>query len=277
MNVVKKVASVVALILSVLFLLVFLAGTVGVWIVRSDAIQIGNEVAAAVDNILVEGQALADRVSSRVDVTQGRISTGVGLIEAAGTKAEQTPIVLNLVQQLLDKDLTPAVEGIKDSVGTLRDAVGVASQTVSLMQRLPGSRDSEVLAGADEAIQKLQAVDQRLQDANQAARDAKSNTIGNITDTLVAPLNSVGAALTDVQTAVQEVNNRLVQAQARVQEIHNTYNMAVTGIALGMTIVFLWLALSQVALFIWAYRGLTGRDLLARKPKKEEPALAPVA
>lgn len=276
MNVIKKIASVVALILSVLFLLVFLAGTVGAWVVRSDAIQIGNEVVAAVDNILVEGQSLADRVSSRVDVAQGRISTGVGLIQAAGSKAEQTPIVLNLVQQLLDKDLTPAVEGIKDSVGTLRDAVGVASQTVSLMKRLPGSRDSEILTGADEAIQKLQAVDQRLQDANQAARDAKSNTIGNITDTLIAPLNSVGTALTDVQTAVQEVNARLVQAQARVQEIHNTYNMAVTGIALGMTILFLWLALSQVALFIWAYRGLTGRDLLARKAK--EPAvLAPVA
>jgi len=264
----RKVAGVIGMVLSVLFFLGFLAGIAGAWVVRGQVLQLGSDVAAIGTQSLQRGLTATTRVSTQIDQTQSRLTDGVARVQAAGDKADSSLIVMDA---LLNSDLGPSIERLKELATNLRDTVATADQVISLLQRLPFSgSDNRLLASADAIVTRIQQFDQRLQAAKAALASAKSQAINNTVQALTAQLTNVSSDLQDLQNSVQQLTDRMTQAQARIPVLLDQFNRLVTGGILALTLVFFWMALSQVAVFLYAYRVFTGRDLFARRQATSE-------
>jgi hypothetical protein len=264
MRVAKQIAAVVVMVLSGLLLLGLLAGIVGVWILRSDLIQSGNDLAQLTESSLQRAENGDIVIRAQVDQSQAAVNTVLGSVEAVGNKVEQTSLVLVGAEQLLDKDLTPAVQRMHERANELRDTIAFIDSTLNVMLRLPFNRDNRRLLLADAVIDRLKVVDQRVQEISQAVSNTKSQATNTAENAVTVSLQRADTALGDLNDGLGSLQGRLNDERAQIPALHAQFNQVVSWTAIGLTVGFLWMALAQLALFVHAYGLFTGRDPLAR-------------
>jgi hypothetical protein len=264
MRIAKQIAAVVVMVLSGLLLLGLLAGIVGVWIVRSDLIQSGNDLALLTDNSLQRAENGVIVLRAQADQSQAAVNTALGSVEAVGNKVEQTSLVLVAAEQLLDKDLTPGVQRMHERASELRDTIAFIDSTLNVVLRLPFNRDNRRLLLADAVIDRLKVVDQRVREISQAVSNTKSQATNTAENAVTVALQRADTALGDLNNGLDSLQGRLNDERAQIPALHAQFNQIVSWTAIGLTVGFLWMALAQLALFVHAYGLFTGRDLLAR-------------
>ncbi len=272
MNVVKKVVAVLVMVLSVLLLLVMLAGIGGVWWGQGQLKGAVTSLSTAANTALTSASGAVTQVDTVVQTSQGRVDEAVTNITAAGTKVEESKVALAAAEKLLDTDLTSGLQRVTERVSDLRATISVIDQTVSLMQRLPGGRDNQLLTTADAVIAKLKELDQAVQDFRTSVQDAKAQATAAVVEKVTTPLNRVSARLGEVSTDLATLNQRIAEEQSALATLTG---QVLTGITLGaivLTLAFLWMALAQLALFVHAWGIFTGRDPLARWHKRKSGA-----
>jgi len=173
--------------------------------------------------------------------------------------------------------LTPGLQQITARGQELRATVQLVDQTMSLMRRLPGGRDSSLIGAVDELIATLRSIDQTVNDTRESIRQAKSQSIDRVVSTLTGPLNRATAALTAITDRLTQADQRLTQGRSDLVALRDRVNNIITWAAIIGTFALLWMALAQLGLFLHAWGVLTGRDPLARWHRRGQnrPASAP--
>lgn len=270
----KRVLAVIGMILSILLLLGFLGGVIGVWVVRGQVLQTATVVATTGTEALGRAVDTATKLTGQLDQTQARITDGVSRIEAAGAKAEQSLVIM----EALLGDLQPAVDQITQLATNLQSTVAVVDQVVTLLQQLPFMpKDAKLLGTVDSLVEGVKQLGQRVQEAKAALASARAQLIGNTVQTLTTPLNNANGELKGLQDMLKQVTAMLAQFQARIPALLDQFQSTVTWIAVGATVILLWMVLSQAIVFLYCYRLFTGHDLLAGgTSSKSEVSLAPM-
>jgi hypothetical protein len=276
MKVVAKVVSVIVMILSAVLFIAMLAGIFGTWWGRGQAITLVTNVAVLGDQALTRGQELVGEANDYVVAGQGEVKRLTTGIVRAGTKAEEANIVLVAAEAAFDKDLGPGLQRLNERGQELRATVALVDQTLSLARRLPGGRDSELIAAVDELIVTLRTIDQVINEARDSIRQSKSAGIDKLVTTLTAPLQRIGERLTQVNTRLDLADQRLAEGRTELAALRDRVNNLLTWAAVIGTFAFLWMALAQLALFLNAYGIFTGRDPLARWHRRGQAQGAPV-
>jgi hypothetical protein len=276
MKTVAKIVSVLVMVLSAILFIAMLAGIFGAWWARGQAVTLVTNVAAAGDQALARGQELVVQANGYVVTGQSEVQRVTTGIAAAGAKAEETNLVLAAAEAAFDKDLTPGLQRLNERGQELRATVQLVDQTLSLMQRLPGGRDSKLLVAVDELITTLGEIDRAIKDAASSIQQAKSAGIDRLVTTLTAPLDRVNTALTAVSDRLTLSNQRFEQGRADLVALRDQVNSVITWAAVIGTFALLWMALAQAGLFLHAYGVFTGRDPLARWHRCGEQRNAPV-
>lgn len=269
MKVLKKATAVVVMLLSALLMVVMLAGIYGAWWGQGQAHGAVTEAAAAIDGALKSSQTAVDRANTVVVTAQGRVDQASATITAAGTRVEDTNLALAAAERLLDQDLTPMVEQITQGASDVRDTLTLAESSIRLMRIVPGGRDNRLLNLADEAILKIRNVDQAVQDVRTSISDAKSRVTAEAVGRLTTPLGNVSGRIGQVSADLLNLNQRIDGRRADVIILRDQMLLGITVAAIVLTLAFLWLAFSQVGLFVHAYGVFTGRDPLARWHKAQ--------
>ena len=274
MKIVKKAAAIIVMILSAVLLLAMLAGVVGVWWGQDQVKGVVTDVSTTASNALGRVKGASEQVNTVVGLSQGRVDQMVTNITAAGTKVEETKLALVAAEQLLDTDLTPTIERVTERVSDLRDTIAMIDKTISLLSRLPGGGDNELLTVADSVIEKIKAADQAVQDFRTSVQDAKSQATAEAVNKLTTPLNRVSTGLGTLSSDLTTLGQRIDAEQAALAALTSRVFTAITLAAIVLTLAFLWMALAQVALFLHAYGLFTGRDPLARWHKGKDQGTA---
>jgi hypothetical protein len=264
MKIVKKVFAVIVMVFSALLLLAMLAGVAGAWWGQGQLKGIVVDLSTAANNALERTQAAAGQINTLVVNSQDRVDESVANIQNAGTTVEQTNLVLAAAEKLLDTDLTPAVERVNERASDVRDTIALVDQTISLWRRLPGARDNQLLATADELMGKVKALQQDLADFRSNVQSTKSQVTTEAVNKLTSPLNRVSTALGTVSTDLAAFGQRIDAEQAQLAALTQQVLTLITVGAIVLTLAFLWMALAQLGLFVHAYGIFTGRDPLAR-------------
>ncbi len=277
MQVVKKVAAVLVMILSALLLIVMLAGIAGAWWGQGQLRGLVTEVAATLDATLERSQNAVNQIDKLVVAAQGRVDVASTNVTKAGTKIEETNLALVALEKLLDQDLSPTVEQITQRASDTRDTLTLAESTIRLMSLVPGSSDNKLLNLANEVIQKIRALDQAIQDARASIQGAKSQATADVVGKLTTPLGKVSEALGGVSADLAATSQRIDERQSQLAALADRVRLVITLLAVGFTLGLLWMALAQLALFVHAYGIFTGRDPLARWHKGKAQAVNPEA
>jgi hypothetical protein len=275
----SKVVSVLVMIISALLVIVMLAGIYGVWWGNSQLRGIVTDVVTLADGTLERAQTVVGEVNDRVVRSQGRLDGVATLITKAGATVEQTNLAVVAAEELLDRDLTPAMEQLAERVTGLRDTIAMLDRTVSLWQLSPRSGDSKVLSTVDAVIGKFTTLDQTLTETRASIKAAKTQATETVVSTLTDPINRVTDRLGAVSGNLTELAQAIDAQQAELLVLRDRLHRLITLLAIVFTLAFLWMALAQLGLFVHAYGVFTGRDPLARwhGAKNADASVAPVA
>jgi hypothetical protein len=274
MQTARKITSVIVMVLSILLLVVMLAGAIGIWFVRAPAIQLVTDVSTTADNIATRALEILVVVDTTIARGQATLDEAVSAVEAGGEQINQTSLALVALERLFDTDLDPAIERLTTLVSDVRSTVTLLHGSVRLVQLIPSNRDRKLIDTADQLLTQIKQVGQSVADARQAVKDAKASAVNRAVTTVTDPLTRASERLSTTSGNLSALQTTIAEEQARLRVLTQ---QIITGITLAVIVLclgFLWAAFAQVALFVHAYGVYTGRDPLARWHDRKPEAQA---
>ena len=265
----KRVLGIIVIVISVIVLVVSLGGVVGTWVVRADVARVVGEVVTQADTVLQLAQDGVGRVNDRLDQTRSNISTIDTTINTLGDKAEENNVILLAIDQIVGTSLSPAVDNLSQTAKDLYDKVVAVNSKVETLSRVPPFRGKgDILDKVSVVLNGVIEASQNLNNFRQAVSDAKSSVTQRTVAVLTAPLTRLDNTLQSIQTAASGVQKTLSDVQASLTTFQSTVIFWLNVESIVMTLLLLWIALSQYSLILhgWAMFKGNGKD--------ESPALS---
>jgi phage shock protein A len=261
-------------LLSILGLLLCLAGIVGVWMVKERVEAVGNAICAAADESLVFVDAKIDRVKEELDKSRQRVS-GISKLaerlrdEKADARKEAEPLLQSLNEVF--EQLKAAESWLESSLAAAQGVSRVSQAVVSSQYAAAheGSTGVEIAQRVQEASEKvaealatLQVVRREivhLRDTGKLVREVAARVIARVAD-LDGRLATISARLEKFDTKVANTKASIGNLQRRIH-----WWIAVTAVAI--TVLSAWFGISQIGMMCHGYRTAIPRRLsLSNQP-----------
>jgi chromosome segregation ATPase len=272
MRILKRIAAVVVMVISVLVLVLGLAGIAGTWMVRSRLDDgLGRIVTAAGAEAAGARQEL-----DRLDAALTQASTQIAAVEeeaqALGTDLDQNRPLLTALTDKLGVDLAPLAARAREMMDTIRETVAAVNSIVETINALPFvSKPVPELEKLNSLAAEIDSFEAEVQNLRLTIEQRRSEIIAGSVSIVTTPAARIRGGLGRAQATVSGYSQRLGTLQENLSALRATVGQWLTWLAAILTLTLLWLALSQVALFVLGWRALRGLDLLPRRRKAEAP------
>ena len=250
-------------LLSVVALLLCLAGIVGVWMVKSRVKAIGNAAFSAADDSLVFVDAKLDRVKEALDKSRQRvgwISKAAERLrdETADARKESEPLI-----QALDEvfQQLKAAESLLDSCHAVASGVSKVSEAVVSAEYAASHEESAGIAIAKrmqelselvtEVLATLQVVRQELVDLRDTGKLARKVVV-----TVVAHVADLDGKLAKLSARLEKFDNKVTQTKASVDAVHQRLRWWIRIAAVALTALMAWFGISQIGMIRCGWRCL---------------------
>ena len=272
MGILKRIAAVVIMVTSVLVLVLGLAGIAGTWMVRSRLDDgLGRIITAA------EAEAGgAQQELDRLDAALAQASTQVAAVEqgvqALGTDLEQNKPLLTALTDKLGVDLAPLAARAREMMDTIRETVAAVNSIAETINALPFvSKPIPELEKLNTLTEEIDTFEAEVQNLRLTIEQRRSEIIAGSVSIVTTPTARIRGGLDRAQATISGYSQRLGMLQDNLSALGATVGHWLIWLAVILTLILLWLALSQVALFVLGWRALRGQDILPRR-RKEAPA-----
>jgi uncharacterized phage infection (PIP) family protein YhgE len=241
------VVGVIGIVISVLLI-------AAVWVGHAFVNDQITTLAAQVREPLQQAQASTADARTRVQNVQGTLNQITDAVRNGSDSVEQQ--LANRLLVLVDQ-ISPEYQRLRQAYLSIRDAVVSANQLVTTLQRVFPSFPQPNLLPADQLAQ----LDQQLQNFDSNLQQIRADlTAGTLPDNLPGVellrrvsdgVNRADQTLDSVLTLINNLDARIQQMQAQVDQTQAAAQRAVTIIALVLTIGCLYVAALHAALFAY--------------------------
>ena len=260
----KRIGALFLLILSVFFFVASLAGIVTVWIYNGRFTEQALSELGAIEDDLVRSQQNIQSARENLESAQAQIDIFQTAIEAIGLDAIQNTEVLAEVVGKVEGTLTPILDQAAGTVGAFREKFVAFKEALESLNDLPlVNIEIPGVETIDQIAQNVAELQSQILETKQKVQD-----ISTLTQETVETF-STGFA--NWETTIQEslaqldANSAKITAyQARLDNLQNDVPIWLDRVAVILTVIFVWLAFSQVGLFILAWEFYQGEDLLMK-------------
>jgi chromosome segregation ATPase len=260
----KRAVSLTVIILSAVFLIASLAGIILTWSYRQ---KLNDDVLVRLDTIeadLRSAQGDLQTVKTELDAVQVQIDALQAALQALGVDGAASLEAVAALIGRLEGTLTPFITGVAERVEDLRDAVVKLKETIEKLNELPLVNlqipGVEQLEEAATSLENLQSDIEQGGDQISEASQITQDTIDTLTTGFVDLERSAQTLSAALQGYDALITGYLEEIDALQVSLPRWANIA----AISLTVVFVWLGFSQVALFILAWSFYRGEDLLTR-------------
>ena len=269
MSIVRKIVAVIVMIVCVIMFIASLGGVFGAWWANAQANQVVADLAGLATDTVQRAQETTTGINTGLGQAVTAVETISATVQTAGQKLEDNNVIATAVGKALDTDLSPVTDRLPVPAGNLVEAVRTFQATMDRLNRVP------FLGQQSPRMQKLQRVDAALTQVEKVVKSVRDLKAGlaarkevatDMVPQLMAALSDMSSNLSDVRSKLVEVDQALSELNAAVPHIQSKIMSYVTTGAIGATVLFVWLAVSQVSLFLHALAWFKG--------KKEEEASA---
>jgi uncharacterized phage infection (PIP) family protein YhgE len=241
------VVGVIGIVISVLLI-------AAVWVGHAFVNDQITTLAAQVREPLQQAQASTTDARTRVQNVQGTLNQMTDAVRNGSDSVEQqlATRLLSLVDQI-----SPEYQRLRQAYLSIRDAVVAANQLVTTLQRVFPSFPQPNLLPADQLAQ----LDQQLQTFDANLQQIRADlTAGTLPDNLPGVellrrvsdgVNRADQTLDSVLTLINNLDARIQQMQAQVDQTQAAAQRAVTIIAIVLTLGCLYVAALHTALFAY--------------------------
>jgi predicted nucleic acid-binding Zn-ribbon protein len=270
-KVLKRTGGVIIMIISVLVLLISLAGAGGMWFVSAKAQEFTTAVFAPVESGLDTATRALEQVNTRVSTARTRVTDAQQSVAQWGQGTITDGSALQAISDTVRTELQPEIDQVREVADNARDLVTGVNNASVAVNNLFGA-NLPTLTDDVQAIQaRITSLGDRLQELRadlEAMVQGRVEAAASRVNTLLANLDS---GLQDVQSAINEHVGTVQQGQAQVASLKSDISSWITISWVVATIFLLWIAVSQVAMILY------GWSLLRSKPKAVAVSAAPTA
>jgi chromosome segregation ATPase len=275
MRTLKRIAAVVIMVTSVLVVVLGLAGIAGTWMVRAQLDDGLGRIMTAAGAEATGAQQQLDRL----DAALAQASTQIAAVEQEaqdlGTDLDQNRPLLTALTDKLGVDLAPLAVRAQEMMDTIRETVAAVNSIAETINALPFvSKPIPELEKLNTLAEEIDTFEAEVQNLRLTIEQRRSEIIAGGVSIVTVPTARIRGGLDRAQATVSDYSQRLGTFQEDLSALRATLEHWLTWLAVILTLILLWLALSQVAVFVLGWRALWGQDIL---PHRQQQAPAEVA
>jgi chromosome segregation ATPase len=272
MHILRRIAAVVVMVISVLVLVLSLSGIAGTWMVRSRLDDGLGRIVAAAGAEAAGAQQELDRLDAALTQASTQVAAVAQEAQVLGTDVDQNKPLLTALTDKLGVDLAPLAARAREMMDTLRETVAAVNSIVETINALPFvSKPIPELEKLNTLAQEIDSFETEVQNLRLTIEQRRSEIIAGSVSIVTTPAARIGGGLDRAQATVSGYSQGLGTLQENLSTLGSVIEKWLTWLAVILTLLLLWLALSQVALFVLGWRALRGQDILPRR-RKEVPA-----
>ncbi len=262
-NKAKRIIGLILLILSVIFFLVSLAGLIGIWVYNQPLTERALTTIETTSDDL-EGAALAIELSkAELISSQAQIELLQAILETLGINAAEDLNRLADIVSKVEDTLMPVLNSVTSGISTLRDSLLTIKDTLEVINELPLVNIQvpgiEAIEGGANQLETLQNQIEEGGGKIEQLSQTTQNTIDSLT-TGFAKLESSIAVLLDT---LEVYEDKIESAQEQLQYLESNLPTWIDLASIALTVILVWLGISQVGVFILSWSLFKEQDLIA--------------
>jgi hypothetical protein len=280
MSIWKRILALIVMALSVLLAIVCIVGIIGNWYLNRTMTDSVVRVLTGVEQALEVSEDTLGKLDTRLGNARERIDEFERNVERAGENFVENPVLLTALSERLDLGIAPAVLDVLETVQAVREKVVAVQNAVQALNALPFvSVDQNLEEGG--RLQRLSdgaaALTQGVEDVRNGVREAKAEVVGKVMFRIGKGTARLDRGLETIQTAVQGYNTQVSDMLNEVTALKSSLPLWFDLASIGLTLVLLWIILSQVVTFVYGLSIYRNENLFARwiPAPEEEPAELP--
>jgi hypothetical protein len=262
----KRILAAIVMVISILVLVLNLAGIVGTWMIRAQlANGLGHLATVAGTQVTTVKQGL-DRLDTTLIRARDRVVAVEQDVQAFGTNLEENKVLLTAISDAIGIELSPLVDSAREITTSVREAAAAVSSAIEAINAIPFvSVPTPELGGVKKLSQDVEAFRTEVQDLRGAIDQRRSEIIQGTTSLITTPTSQIHGTLDTMQTTVSGSSQRLGAVQEELSAFKSSIGRWLTGVAVILTLLLLWIAFSQAGLVVLGWRFFSGQDLLTRE------------
>ena len=277
MSTFKRILAWILIVVSVLGILVCSLGIAGSWMINDSLTQ-------EVLGLLSRAETALSRVEDSLTVADAALknaSSALATIQEAssklGDRIEKNSPALDRISQILQDELGPAVNKIRDAFVKIEERVQAVNNAIQALNALPGIQLSTLdlqLEGPRDRVGLIADVVQQLQ---QNVADFRAGIVQSMAP-FMEKLDQTAGFLNRLDQDINKYLNQVNNLQAALASAKLNIPSTIDKIMLIMSLVLLWLIITQIALFLVARVYLkTGKMVWDFIPSRKSQDVLPEA
>ena len=263
---IKPIIGLVLLVLSVVFFVVSLGGLIGIWVYNQPLTEQAMTLIETTSQDL-EGAAAAIEISQAELISaQAQLDLLQAILETLGVNAEEDLNRLADIVGRVEDTLSPVLDRVAGGIGTLRESLLTIKDTLERINELPLVNIQvpgieEIEQGAEQ-LGNLQTQIEEGGGKIEQLSQTTTNTIDSLTTGFAELESSIGILLETLDTYAEKIET----TQAQLAYLDENLARWIDWISIALTVILVWLGISQVGLFILGWWYYKGQDLTNPQP-----------
>lgn len=256
-NIFQRILLWAAIVISAIFLLLGLAGIVGVWAANTPVTNTVLAILEPIDNGLqrletatIEAGAALDEVLMSLDDADQRVQElGAGLAE--------TNLVAEALARILDVDVGQKVGTARENIRSIYNTVVAVEEAVNAINAMPFVRvevpGSTEMASIRTGMEEMATSAAELRQETQQRREERAE---NLVNAIATPLNRLSDRVEEMRSRIANTEERLGLTIERFDDIQSKVPLWIDIVSIVNTLLFAWLMFSQWTVIVFCWRAL---------------------
>jgi len=271
----KSTLGLAMLVLSVIFFIISLGGLIGIWVYNQPLTERALSLVETTSQDL-EGAAMAIELSrAELISAQAQIDLLQAILETLGLNAQEDLNRLADIVGKVENTLTPMLDSVAGAISTLRETLLDIRDTIERINELPlVNIQIPGIEGIEQGAESLQNLQDQIEEGGgkiEQLSQTTQDTVDSLTTGFAELESSIGILLETLDEYGQKIESAQEQLSYLDANLANWIDLA-SG---ALTVILVWLAISQVGLFILGWSYYKGQNLVEIQPKEIESRVEP--
>jgi methyl-accepting chemotaxis protein len=246
----RRVWVITAIILSVLVVILSLAGIAGTWIGRGVAINVNDSLMEGVDQLASASRQGATQLGEGVSEIQSSVGEVESAVDEVAENISDKGLVLTLLPPEKEQKVVDAADNVSETLESITSAINAAFDLYTAIDDIPlinlPKPDDAKVQSLDDDIQEINNSVDRLAADIQELRDDAASKVSEIS----ATINQVYNRLEVANQNLSELDSYLADVQTQANEWQDQFRTITAIASIFLSFIFIWIIYAQIILIM---------------------------
>lgn len=260
MQILRRILAIIAMVISVVFIIACLAGVVFSWSINTPMTNSLTGALTGVERVLTVADTGLERVNIRLAEAQSNVDTIEERVETAGETFSETSVVYEVLDRTVGDELFPKVATAGETIVAVRDSVVAFNGTLESINEVPFVEVPTLTEQLDTAADRMATVQNDVEETRAELRVIREEAISKPVTAITDRTTRISDGLEATQTALSSSQNNIDDNLEFIGNIKARVPGLIDLVSLVFSFIFLWIALGQFGLIVLAWGTTKGHS-----------------